>query len=93
MPPKPPQAAVSDHMNSVSGKDVIAFTTCRCSRLVAARVASGDASKNRLMWLWSSTGASSCRENMYSGHAATMISSDAATIAQRISSAPSSSRA
>ena len=45
------------------------------------------------MWLWSSTGASSRREYVYSGQAAAMTSSDAATIAQRISSAPSSSRA
>ena len=30
------------------------------------------------MWLWSSTGASSCRENVYSGQAAAMTSSDAA---------------
>ena len=92
-PPKPPQFAVSDHMNSVSGKERIAFTTSSDDRLVAARDASGGASRNRLMWVWSSTGASSFRLNMYSGQAAAVMRSDAATIAQRICSAPSSRRA
>ena len=78
MPPNPPHAAVSDHMNSASGNDVIGLDDLqRCRGWSAPTVASGDASKNRLMWLWSSTGASSCRENMYSGHAAAMTSSDA----------------
>ncbi len=45
------------------------------------------------MWLWSSTGASSRREKVYSGQAAAMIRSEAATMAQRIWSAPSSSLA
>ncbi len=93
MPPKPPQFAVSDHMNSASGNAVIARTTSLEARLVAASDASGGASRNRLMWLWSSTGASSRREKLYSGQAAAMIRSDAATTAHRISSAPSSSRA
>ena len=93
MPPNPPHAAVSDHMNLASGNDATVLTTFSDSRLVAASVESGEASRKKLMWLWSSTGASSCRENTYSGHAATMISRAAATIAQRISSATSSSHA
>ncbi len=42
MPPNPPHAVVSDHVNFVSGKDVMALTTCRCSRLVAASVESAS---------------------------------------------------
>src|SRR4029079_851113 len=86
-PPKPPHVVVNDQVKSVSGKDVIAFTTCRCSWLVAANVESGDASKKRLMWLCPSTGASACREIINRGHEAAMISSAAATMPQRISSA------
>src|SRR5688572_6465070 len=63
-PPKPPHAAVNDHMNLVSGKEVMALTTFNDSRLAAATVESGGASMKRLIWLWSSTGASSWRENM-----------------------------
>ena len=63
IPPNPPQLAVIDHMNFASGKEVIAFTTWSDALLVASRDASGDAAMNRLMWLWSSIGASSFREN------------------------------
>ena len=77
-------------MNSASGNAVIACTTFKDARSVAASDASGDASRKRLMWLWSSTGASSRRDQVYRGHAAAMTRSAAATIAQRISSAPSS---
>ena len=69
MPPKPPHEAVSDHMNCASGKAVIAFTTWSDARLVASSDASGAACMKKLMWLWSSTGASSRREYWYSGHA------------------------
>jgi len=51
MPPNPPHGAVSDHMNRASGNDVIASTTFSDARLVAASEASGEASRNRLMWL------------------------------------------
>ena len=43
MPPKPPQLVVSDHMNSVSGNDVMRLDNLERSRLVAASVESGDA--------------------------------------------------
>ena len=79
-------------MKSVSGNDVIAWTTFWPSRLTAVSDASGGASMNRLIWLWSSTGASSRREYEYKGHAAAMTSSEAATMAQRICSPPSSNR-
>ena len=92
MPPKPPQFAVSDHMNFASGNEVTARTTCSDARLVASSDASGDACMNRLMWLWSSIGASSRREYWYSGIAASITTIDAATIAQRICKAPSSRR-
>ena len=92
IPPNPPQLAVIDHMNFASGKDVTALTTCSEALLVASSDASGEACMNRLMWLWSSIGASSRREFWYSGTAASMISTAAATIAQRIARAPSSSR-
>jgi hypothetical protein len=48
-PPKPPQLAVSDHMNSVSGNDRIARTTSREARLFATSEASGGTSRNRKM--------------------------------------------
>jgi hypothetical protein len=92
MPPNAPQLAVSDHMNFASGNAWMVFTTSRVARLVAASDASGDASMNRLMWLWSSTGASSRLDMEYSGHAATDTSSATATIAARIVSAASSRR-
>ena len=50
-------------MNSASGNAVTASTTFFDSRSTASSVESGEVSKNRLMWLWSSTGASSRREN------------------------------
>jgi len=59
MPPKPPKLPTSDHMNFASENDVIASTTFSDSLLTDASVASGEASKNRKMWLWSSIGASS----------------------------------
>ena len=62
MPPNPPQLAVIDHMNFASGKDVTAFTTWSDALLVASREASGDACMNRLIWLWSSIGASSTNQ-------------------------------
>ena len=49
-------------MNLASGNDVTVLTTFSDSRLVAASVESGEASRKKLMWLWSSTGASSRRE-------------------------------
>ncbi len=79
-------------MNLASGNAVTVLTTSSEARLVASRDASGEACMNKLMWLWSSTGASSRREFWYSGHAASMISTAAATIAQRMPRAPSSSR-
>jgi hypothetical protein len=90
MPPEPPQGAVNDHMNCASGNAVIASTTSRESRWDASRVESGEASMYMLTWPWSSIGASSRRELAYRGQAAIITASAAATIAQRISSAPSS---
>src|SRR5207249_10801158 len=49
MPPNPPHAAVSDHMNLASGNDVTVLTTFSDSRLVAASVESGEASRKKLM--------------------------------------------
>src|SRR5207247_6788800 len=92
MPPNPPHDVVSDHMNLASGNERIALTTSSDARLVASSDASGAAAMNKLMWLWSSTGASSRREYWYNGIAASMTTTAPATIAQRIPSAPSSSR-
>jgi hypothetical protein len=57
-------------MNSASGKAVIDVDHLSVAALVAASEASGGASMNSEMWLWSSTGASSLRELSYSGHGA-----------------------
>ena len=62
MPPKPPHWPVSDHMNLASGNFCTRLTTSSEARLAAVRRASGEACMNKLMWLWSSTGASSRRE-------------------------------
>jgi hypothetical protein len=62
IPPNPPHAAVSDHMNFASGIAVIVSTTFNDSRCTASIVESGEAWKNIEMWLWSSIGASSLRE-------------------------------
>ena len=51
-------------MNSASGNASTFFTTSRDALFVAVSDASGDACMNMLMWLWSSTGASSFFENI-----------------------------
>jgi len=50
-------------MKRVSGNERIARTTFLDSSLTDASDASGEAWRNSEMWLWSSTGASSFREN------------------------------
>ena len=79
-------------MKSVSGKDVIASTTRSESCWVAASDASGEPSKKRLTWLWSSTGASSRRDCWKSGTAPTVTRAAATTIPARMPRAPSSRR-
>jgi hypothetical protein len=80
-------------MNFASGKSVTCFTIFSDSRWAASSVESGAASRNIAMCPWSSTGASSRRDHACSGQIPAMTSTAAATIAQRIARAPSSSLA
>jgi len=84
MPPNAPHEAVSDHINLASGNASIRSITSSDARWFATSDASGGASMNMKMWLWSSIGASSRREYEYSGQAAAITIADAPTIAHRI---------